>query len=129
MIKDRNLVLNQESRLGSIQQRKFQALVWCVKDCHHCGLVITATAWTAAELTSSITSINIESPSEGDIKVPQSGKVATGQKWTTWDFKWEDYIGSMVRLLGVPLDCVTRHDMLSGWTAANEFDCLKYQAM
>ena len=68
MIKDHNLVPNQEALLVTIQQRKLQALMWWLKDCQHCGLVMITAAWTATDLTSSVTQINIEYPSEGDIK-------------------------------------------------------------
>ena len=47
-------------------------------------------------MTSYITQINIESPSVGDIKVAHPGKVETGQTWTTWDVKWDNYIISRV---------------------------------
>ena len=59
MIKDHNLVPNKEAHLGAIQQRKLQALVWWENYFQHSGLLITEDAWTAAELTSSITQINI----------------------------------------------------------------------
>ena len=54
IIKDCNLVPNQESYLGTIQQRHFQALVWWEKhqQCH--GLVIAAAAWTTSEIMSSV---------------------------------------------------------------------------
>ena len=35
----------------------------------------------------------------------------------------------MVGLLGIPLDYVTRRNMQVGWTASNEQDPLKYQAV
>ena len=35
----------------------------------------------------------------------------------------------MVRVSGVPLDYVTCQDMPAGWTAANEHNRLKYQAI
>ena len=40
MIKDDNLVPNQEAILGNIQQRKLQALVWWEKDIQHSILAI-----------------------------------------------------------------------------------------
>ena len=70
--------------------------MWWVKDCQSFGLAIIAAAWTAADLKSSITQINIESPSGGDIKVAHPGKVEIGHKLTKWDFKWENYISSIV---------------------------------
>ena len=75
MIKDHNLTPNKDSRLGTIQHRRLQYLVWWAKDHQCCGLEITSDAWTAAELTSSITKMNIESPSGGDIKVSHPSKV------------------------------------------------------
>ena len=61
MIKYNNLVPNKEAHLGSIQQRKLQALVWWEKDFQCRGLAIITSAWTTAELTSFITQINIYS--------------------------------------------------------------------
>ena len=43
--------------------------------------------------------------------------------------KCENYIGYMVVVLDIPLDYVMRQDMLVWWTAANEHDNLKYQAI
>ena len=57
------------------------------------------------------------------------GKVETGHKWTTRDVKWDNYIGSMVVMLGIPFDYVTCRDMLVGWIEANEHDSLKCQAI
>ena len=57
------------------------------------------------------------------------GKAEIGHKWTTWDVKRENYILSMVRLSGIPLDYVTCRDIPSGWTAVNEHDRLKYQVI
>ena len=54
------------------------------------------------------------------------GKVEIGHKWTTWDVKLENYIESMVGVLGIPLYYVTRHNMPEGWTAANKHYRLKY---
>ena len=83
MINDNNSVPNQEARLGTIQHLNLQALVWWMKDRHRRVLVIIATTWTGSDLTSYITQINIESPSEGEIKVAHSGKVEAGHKWKT----------------------------------------------
>ena len=127
MIKDHNLVLNKEARLGAIQQRKLQVLVWWTKDFQISDIVIIASVQTAAELTSSITQINIEYPLGGQMKVAHPDRAETGHKLMTWDVKWENYIGSMVRLSDIPLDQVTRHDMPVGWTVANKHDHLKYQ--
>ena len=57
------------------------------------------------------------------------GKAETGKKWTTWDVKWENYIGFMVGVLGISLDYVMHCDMPSGWTAANKNNRLKYQVI
>ena len=129
MIKDHNLVPNQEARLGPIQQRKLQLPVWWENYFQNRDLVIIVATWTAAELTSFITQINIDSPSGEDIKVTHPGKLETGNKWTTWDVKWENYIGSMVGLSGIPLDYMTCFDIPVGWTAVNLHDRLKYQAI
>ena len=129
MIKDNNLVPNQESRLDIIQQCKLQALVWWVNDFQCRSLAITAPTWTAADLTSSIMQINIESQSGGGIKVIHPVKVETRHKWMIWDFKWGNYIGSMVGLLVIPLYYVTHCDRPVVWTAANEHYCIKYQAI
>ena len=40
MIKDHNLVPNQEARLGYIHQKKLQAIVWRDKGRHRHGLKI-----------------------------------------------------------------------------------------
>ena len=50
------------------------------------------------------------------------GKVETGHKWTTWNVKWNNYIGSMVGVSGIPLDYVTRNDMPVVWTTEKERD-------
>ena len=128
MIKDHNSVPNQEARLGAVQQRKLQALIWWSKDRQRRGLPITAADWTAAELATSITQINIDAPGS-DTKVTHPGKVATGHNWTTWDIKWENYLGSIMGASGVPLDYVTRRDMPATFTPANQHDILKYQAI
>ena len=86
MIKYNNLVPNQESRVGAIQQRKLQALVLWAKDHQSRGLAIIHVAWTAVDIISSVTQINIHSPSVGNIKVAHPGKVETGYNWTIWDF-------------------------------------------
>ena len=57
------------------------------------------------------------------------GKVETGHKWTTWDVKWENYIGSIVGVSGIPLDYVARLDMPVGWMVVSEHDHLKYQVI
>ena len=57
------------------------------------------------------------------------GKVETGHKWTTKYVKWENYIGSMVGVLYIPLDYATCCDMPVGWTSENDKNRLKYQAM
>ena len=80
-------------------------------------------------MTSSVMQINIESTLVRDIKVTHPGKLERGHKCTTWDVKWENYILSMVRLSGIPLDYVTCRDIPSGWTAVNEHDRLKYQVI
>jgi hypothetical protein len=128
MIKDHNSVPNQAARLGAVQQRKLQALIWWAKDRERRGIPIIAADWTPATLATSITQINIDAPG-GDTKVAHPGKVATGHNWTTWDIKWENYLGSMLGSSGVPLDYVTRRDMPAEWTAGNEHDALKYQAI
>ena len=46
-------------------------------------------------------------------------KVETGNKWTTWDVKWDNYIGSMVVVLDIPLDYVMIHDIPVECTVAN----------
>ena len=87
MIKDHNLVPNQEARLGANQQHKIQVLVYWEKYRQSCGLAIIAAAWTATDLKSYTTKINIELPLVGDIKVAHPGKVETCHKWTTWDIR------------------------------------------
>ena len=57
------------------------------------------------------------------------GKVETGHKWTTWDVKWDNYIGSMVVVLDIPLDYVMIHDIPVECTVANEHYRLKYQVI
>ena len=128
MIKDHNSVPNQAARLGAVQQRKIQALIWWAKDQQRRGLPIVAADWTLAVLRTSITQLNIEGPG-GDTKVAHPGKVETGHSWTTWDIKWENYLGSMMGASGIPLDYVTRRDMPTGWVPTNEHDILKYQAI
>ena len=85
MIKDRNQVQNKQALLGAIQWQKLQSLVWWENDIQGCGLEIIMAAWTAADITSSIIQINIDSPLGGYIKVAHPGKVEIGHKWTTWD--------------------------------------------
>ena len=75
MIKDHYSMSNQDVLLGAIQHCKSQALVGWAKDRHQHGLAIIEATWTAAELKSSITKINIESLSGGDIKVAHTSKV------------------------------------------------------
>ena len=48
------------------------------------------------------------------------GKVVTGHKLTTWDIKWENYVGFMVVVSVIPLYYVICCDMPVGWMAANE---------
>ena len=50
MIKGHNSVPNQAARLGSVQQRKIQALIWWTKDRIRCGIEIAAADWNAAAL-------------------------------------------------------------------------------
>ena len=59
MIKDHNLVPNQEACVGAIQKCKLQELECWAKDRHRHGLAITVDAWTAAELTIITMKINI----------------------------------------------------------------------
>ena len=68
-----------------------------------------------------------ETPSGGDAKVAHPGIVETGHKRTPWDVKWENYIHSMVGVLGIPSDYVMRCVMPAGWTAANKHEHLRYQ--
>ena len=86
MIKGHNSVPNQAARLGIVQQRKIQALIWWTKDCIRRGIEIAAADWNAAALADAVTQINIEQPA-GDATVANPGKVETGHKWTTWDTK------------------------------------------
>ena len=88
MINYHNLVPNQEARLSAIQQCKLKVLVCWSKYSQISELAIITATWTTADLTNSITQINIESPLGGDIKVAHPGKFETGHKWTTWDVKW-----------------------------------------
>ena len=44
IIKDHNLVPNQESHLGTIKNHKLQALVWQGKNCQCRGIEIIAAA-------------------------------------------------------------------------------------
>ena len=104
-------------------------IVWWENGFHSHEIAINAAVWDAANLKSSIMQINIDSPSVGDNKVAYPGKVEIGHKWTTWDSKWENYIGFMVEVTGISLDSVTRHDIPVGWTESNEQDHLKYQAI
>ena len=53
----------------------------------------------------------------------------TWKKWTTWDIKWDNYIGSMVGVSVITLDYMTFNDIPVGWTAANEQNRLKCQAI
>ena len=129
IIKDNNLVPNQESHLGTIKNHKLQALVWQGKNLQRRGIEIIAAAQTVSEQKSYTTQINIERTLIGDIKVAHPGKMETGHKWTTWDVKWDNYIGTMAQLLGFPLDYVIRCEMPVGWTAANDHNQFKYQAI
>ena len=129
MITDHNLVPNQEARLGTIHQRKIQAIVRWERYLHCCRLACTTAAWTAEYLTSYITQINKKCLLVEDIKVAHPGKVGKGHKWMTWDVKWENYIGPMVGVSGIPLDYGTCCNIPSGWIAANENKYLKYQAI
>ena len=61
MIKDHNSVPSKEARMGDIHKRKLQVLVWWRKYHQRRGIVFTEAAWTTADLTGSITQINIES--------------------------------------------------------------------
>ena len=90
MIKDNNLVINQEARLGAIHKRKLQALVWWEKDYQQPGLEITVSAWTTEDLTSYIAQISIESTPGEDIKAEHPGKLEIGHKRKTWDVKWKN---------------------------------------
>ena len=83
MIKDNNLVTNEEARLGAIQQLKLQVLVWWSNDIQSHLLAIIVAKWTAVELKSPITQINIDSSSGGDIKLAHPAKLETGHKWKT----------------------------------------------
>ena len=129
MIKDNNLVTNQESLLGAIQNRRLQGLVGQTKDCHRRVLAIISAACTEANMKNFTTHINIEYLSGGDFKLEYHGKVETWHKWTAQDVDQDNYIGSMVGVLDITLDYVTRHNMKFGWTADNKHDSLKYQAI
>ena len=115
--------------MGAIKHHNLQALLWRTRHIHHRGLAIIVATWNEEELTSSITQINIESPSGGDIKVAHPGKVETGHKRITWDVKWENYIGSMVLVSGIPLGYITHWEMPVECTAANKHGRLKYQGI
>ena len=103
--------------------------MWWAQDIQFFGFAIIVAAWTAADLTSSIIQINIESPLGGDIQVARPGKFETVHKWTTWDIKWENYIGSMVGVSDIPLCYVTCHDIPVWWAEANDHNCIKYQVI
>ena len=111
--------------MGAIQYCKLQFLVWREKDCQRRGLIFITAAWNSEELTSSVMQINIESPLVRDIKVTHPGKLERGHKCTTWDVKWENYIGSMVGVTRIPFESVTRRDMLAEWTAAKQERLIK----
>ena len=101
----------------------FTKHAWCL---WHTGY-----AESSQELLSRSTSCKrfFETPSGGDAKVAHPGIGETGHKWTTWDVKWENYIHSMVGVLGIPLYYVTCCVMPAGWTAANKHNHLIYQVI
>ena len=57
------------------------------------------------------------------------GTVESGNKWTIWDVKWDNYIDFMVKASSIPFDYVMCRYKPVGWTVANERDYKKYQAI
>ena len=61
-------------------------------------------------------------------EVQRQGKVEIGVKWTVWDTKWGNFLGSLQEASGIQLDYVVWHDMPATWNpaidAANDHDCL-----
>ena len=129
IIKDNNLVPNKEARLGAFKKRELQALVLWAKDFQHRGLAITSAAWTTAELTSSITHINIDSPSGGDNKVVNPGKLLIGHKRMTLDDKFGELYWLHGRSIGYSLRLCDTSRHANKMDCRNEHDCLKDQAI
>ena len=73
-------------------------------------------------MAEAIKRVNSDTPKN---EVARPGKVETGIKWTMWDTKWENYLGSMMGASGIPLDYIARRKQPDGWTADNYHDRLK----
>ena len=91
---------------------------------------IVSADWTTAKMSEAIERVKYDVLAK---EVERPGKLEIGVKWTVWDTKWENYLGSLQGALGILLDYVVRRYMPVTWNpttdAANKHECLKYQAL
>ena len=103
-----------------------QALIYWARDQKRRGIIIEAANWTPVTMADAIKHVNLDTPHK---EVARPGKVQRGIKWTMWDMKRENYLVSMMGASGIPLDYIVRRYQPEGWTADNDHDRLKYQAL
>ena len=129
MIKNNNSIHQQSVILGVFHQHRIQALIHWARYQKRRGIAIVPGNWNNAALANAIERVNFETPSK---EVERPGKLEDLIKWTVWETKWENYLGSIFGASSIPLDYVIRRDMTAVWIAANdavnEHDRLKYQA-
>ena len=124
---DRQCSIHDQSViLGAVHQRRIQALIYWERDHKQRGINIEAANWTSETMSEAIERVNSDTPQK---EVARPGKVETGIKWTMWYTKWENCLGSMMGASGIPLDYIVLRKQPDGWTADNDHDRLKYQAL
>ena len=111
MIKNHNSIQGQTVILGAVHQRKIQGLIYWAKDQRRQGVAIVAANWTVAVMLDKIERVNSVAPPK---EVERPSKMETGIKWTVWDTKWENYLGSLQGASGIPLDYIIRRYIPAG---------------
>ena len=127
MIKAHNSTPGQEYRMGVVQQRKIQALIWWAKYHKQRGVYLIVADFIQETMDDAIQKLDAGTPTGDKLDCP--GKVKTGYKWPTWDIKFDNFLGARVGQTGIPLDYVTQRFMSATWAVENAHDLLKYEAV
>ena len=118
-------------RIGQVQLRKMEALVYWVKDRRRRSQDLVVEDFTEATLEDCLDKMDLEEreSEEADAaKAVSPGKLQSGTGWVQWEIAFVNYLSGIKGIAGIPLNYVVRKDLPAGHTFVSDEERLVYEA-
>jgi uncharacterized membrane protein YgcG len=115
------------ARIGQLQIRYLEALVYWTKDKKRRGQPIEAEEWTIDVRNANLEKLDLADAEQEKETLTDPGKFTTSG-WVTWELAIVNKLGGIKGVSGVPLSYVIRKPKPDGYEFGNDDELLMYEA-